>query len=149
MLRWLKGVICLARGNGGNWKYRMAQWMMGRYGVDSFMRALVVFACVLIVINFFVNSGIISTLSFAIMIYALFRCYSKNIPARRRELEAFERVMKKPKAWWRLTNKRYENRHTTIYFKCKGCGAMLNIPKGKGKLRVTCPKCGTVVEKKS
>ena len=66
-----------------------------------------------------------------------------------RELEKYQEVMQKPKAWWRLTNKRWENRNTTLYFKCKGCKTVLNVPKGKGKLLVTCPKCGTKVEKKS
>lgn len=74
---------------------------------------------------------------------------SRNYSARRRELEKYQQIMEKPKAWWHLTNKRYENRHTTMYFKCKGCGTILNVPKGKGKLLVTCPKCGTKVEKKS
>lgn len=137
-------------GNRGNaWKYRMAQWMVGRYGMDELMRAMMIVACVFIVVNFFVHSGLLSTLSLALMALALFRCYSRNHQARRKELDAYLRLMEKPKAWWRLTNKRYENRKTTLYFKCKGCGAMLNVPKGKGKMRVTCPKCGAVVEKKS
>lgn len=137
-------------GNRGNaWKYRMAQWMVGRYGMDELMRAMMIVGCVFIVVNFFVHSGLLSTLSLVLMALALFRCYSRNHQARRKELDAYLRLMEKPKAWWRLTNKRYENRKTTLYFKCKGCGAMLNVPKGKGKLRVTCPKCGAVVEKKS
>ena len=136
--------------NRGNaWKYRMAQWMMGRYGIDELMQALMFVACLLIVVNFFAHSGILSVLSLALMVFAIFRCYSRNFPARRKELDRYLRVMEKPKAWWRFTNKRYENRKTTLYFKCRGCGAMLNVPKGKGKMRITCPKCGTVVEKKS
>lgn len=136
--------------NRGNaWKYRMAQWMMGRYGIDELMQALMIVACLLTVVNFFAHSGILSVLSLALMVFAIFRCYSRNFPARRKELDRYLRVMEKPKAWWRLTNRRYENRKTTLYFKCRGCGAMLNVPKGKGKMRITCPKCGTVVEKKS
>ncbi len=134
---------------GGAWKYRMAQWMVGRYGMDELMQAMMIVACVLIVINFFAQSGILSTLSLLLMVLALFRCYSRNHQARRKELDTYLRLMEKPKAWWRLTNKRYENRKSTLYFKCKGCGAMLNVPKGKGRMRVTCPKCGEVVEKKS
>ncbi len=136
--------------NRGNaWKYRMAQWMVGRYGFDELMQALMIVACALIVVNFFAHSGILSTLSLALMVYAIFRCYSRNLQARRRELDVYQRAMAKPKAWWRLTNKRYENRKTTLYFKCKGCGAVLNVPRGKGKMRITCPKCGAVTERKS
>ena len=35
------------------------------------------------------------------------------------------------------------------WVKCKNCGQMLSVPRGKGRIRVTCPRCGTKVEKKS
>ena len=34
-------------------------------------------------------------------------------------------------------------------FKCKKCGAVLSVPRGKGTLRVVCPKCKTETTKKS
>lgn len=49
----------------------------------------------------------------------------------------------------RTASKMWANRKTTKYFKCKNCGQMLSVPKGKGKIRVTCPKCHTKVEMKS
>lgn len=49
----------------------------------------------------------------------------------------------------RTASKMWANRKTTKYFKCKNCGQILSVPKGKGKIRVTCPKCGTKVEMKS
>lgn len=137
--------------NGGiqNWQYKIAQWMQGRYGIDECTQALMIAGCVLVVIHFFIGSSLISLLSLLCFIVGIARMLSRNYSARRRELEKYQQIMEKPKAWWRLTNKRYENRHTTMYFKCKGCGTILNVPKGKGKLLVTCPKCGTKVEKKS
>lgn len=126
---------------------RMAQWMQGRYGIDEMSRALMILGCVLVVVDFFVGSSLISLLAFAAMVYAIFRIYSRNFAQRSRELETYQRLMGRPKAWWRMTNRRYENRKTTLYFKCKGCGTMLNVPRGKGKMRVTCPKCGAQTEK--
>ena len=35
------------------------------------------------------------------------------------------------------------------YFKCPNCGQMLSVPKGKGKIRVTCPKCHAKMETRS
>lgn len=138
-----------ALGGNGSWKLRLAQWMQGRYGIDELSQALMIFGCALVVINFFVGNGIVSTIALLCFVLAIFRIYSRNFAARARELEKYQELMQKPKAWWRLTNKRYENRKTTLYFKCKGCGAILNVPRGKGKLLVTCPKCGTKVEKRS
>lgn len=137
--------------NGGaqNWQLRLMHWMQGRYGIDELTQGLMILGCGLVVINFFVGVSLFSMLSLVCFILGFLRIFSRNYAARKRELETYCRIMEKPKAWWRLTNKRYENRHTTLYFKCKGCGAVLNVPKGKGKLLVTCPKCGTKVEKNS
>ena len=33
--------------------------------------------------------------------------------------------------------------------KCPGCGNTLRVPKGKGKLYVTCPRCGERFIKKT
>ena len=137
------------RSGQGNWQMKSAQWMQGRYGIDECRQGLMIFGCALVVVNFFVHIELLSLLSLACFVLGIFRMMSRNYPARVRELQKYQQLMEKPKAWWRLTNKRYENRHTTLYFKCKGCGAVLNVPKGKGKLLVTCPKCGTKVEKKS
>ena len=140
----------MARFSGNsNFKYRMAQWMMGRYGIDELTQALMLLGCAFVLVNFFAHSSILSTLALLLMALGIFRCYSKNIAARARELAKYQELMVKPKAWWRLFNKKWINRKTTIYFKCKGCGAVLNVPKGKGKILVTCPKCGAKEEKRS
>lgn len=142
----------VARNSGtgnGNWQLRMAQWMQGRYGIDECTQGIMIFGCALVVLNFFLHTNLLSLLSMICFVIGIIRIFSRNYAARARELETYRNLMQKPKAWWRLTNKRYENRHTTLYFKCKGCGTVLNVPKGKGKLLVTCPKCGTKVEKNS
>ena len=140
----------MARSSGNSqWKYKMAQWMMGRYGIDQLTQAFMIAGCAVVLVNFFAHSGVLSTIALLLMGWGLFRCYSRNIAARAKELAKYQELMVKPKAWWRLTNKKWVNRKTTLYFKCKGCGSILNVPKGKGKLRVTCPKCGTQVEKHS
>lgn len=140
----------MARSSGNSqWKYKMAQWMMGRYGIDQLTQALMIAGCAVVLVNFFAHSGVLSTIALLLMGWGLFRCYSRNIAARAKELAKYQELMVKPKAWWRLTNRKWVNRKTTLYFKCKGCGSVLNVPKGKGKLRVTCPKCGTQVEKHS
>lgn len=53
-----------------------------------------------------------------------------------------ERAMRTAKQMW-------SKRKTSRFLKCPTCGQMLSVPKGKGKLRVTCPKCHTKMETKS
>ena len=140
----------MARGSGNrDWKNNMTQWMQGRYGIDELTRALMMVGCALIVINFFVGSALLSLLSLVVIVFAMVRVYSRNFPQRARELETYERLMERPRAWFRLTKHRWDNRKTTVYFKCKGCGTVLNVPRGKGKMRITCPKCGTKTERRS
>lgn len=63
----------------------MAQWMMGRYGIDELTQALMLLGCAFVLVNFFAHSTILSTLALLLMALGIFRCYSKNIPARARE----------------------------------------------------------------
>ena len=116
-------------------------FMLGRYGVDRLSVTLIVAALVVSLIGSFSGLGFLSAISFVALVYALFRCYSRNSVARERELTAFEHVVKKPSSWVSLQVKRWKNRSTTCYFTCKNCGAVYSVPKGKGTLRVTCPSC--------
>lgn len=69
--------------------------------------------------------------------------------ARDRENAAFERAVEKPRKQLSLARKAWANRKTTRYFTCKGCGQVLSVPRGKGTLRVVCPKCKTESTMKS
>lgn len=113
----------------------------GRYGIDRLTIAIIIAALVLSLIVTFTGFDLLSVLSFAGLIYAVFRCYSSNIAARTKELEWFDRVTAAPKKQLSLAGKRWRNRKTTAYFTCKTCGTVYSVPKGKGRLRVTCPHC--------
>lgn len=131
------------------WNIKAARWMMGRYGIDEMTQGLMIFGCLLVVVNFFAGASLLALLSFVAMGYALFRSFSRNIEARQVELSAYRRLMETPKKWWRRANVRWANRSTTLYFTCKGCGAELSVPRGKGKIRVTCPRCGQQTDRRS
>ena len=49
----------------------------------------------------------------------------------------------------RTAKKMWAERKTSRFLKCPTCGQMLSVPKGKGRIRVTCPKCHTKMETKS
>jgi hypothetical protein len=70
----------MARSSGNSqWKYKMAQWMMGRYGIDQLTQALMIAGCAVVPVNFFAHSGVLSTIALLLMGWGLFRCYSRNI----------------------------------------------------------------------
>lgn len=78
-----------------NWKYKLAHFFMGRYGLDSLYTALTVGAFVLIFVNLFLGWWIIDTLIMAMLIWSLFRTFSRNIPARCKENEIWLKIWKK------------------------------------------------------
>ena len=49
----------------------------------------------------------------------------------------------------RMAKRMWKERKTTAFLKCPNCGQVLSVPKGKGKIRVTCPKCHAKMETKS
>lgn len=128
---------------------KFIQFMQGRRGTDDFSSFLVVVAIIFMVLAFITGLDVLSWLAFIVLIYSLFRCYSKNITARDRENQTYLRIIEKPKKEFSLLRKKWTNRKTTKYFKCKGCGQTLSVPRGKGTLRVVCPKCKTETKFKS
>ncbi len=124
-----------------NLGYRLSDWMQGRNGMDTLARDVLILGVVLLVIELFVNNYIISLLVLACLVYTLFRCFSRNVSARANENARFESWTHKPRTAVKQTQKRWTNRKTTKYFKCSQCKQSLSVPKGKGTIRVTCPKC--------
>ena len=130
-------------------QWKLAGMMQGRRGADTLSNFLVVVGIVMLLASIIPGLDLLSWVAFAVLAYSLFRSYSKNIAARDRENAAFERVVEKPRKQLSLMRKKWTNRKTTRYFRCKGCGQVLSVPRGKGALRVVCPKCKTETKQKS
>lgn len=83
---------------------------------------------------------------FAVMV---FRALSKNYEKRGREnrwmLERYRKLLTAVPRW----QMRWRDRAWYKYFRCPECGELVRVPKGKGKLRITCPHCRAVFYKKT
>lgn len=88
------------------------------------------------------RSEVLNLLSWLGLVYTAFRCLSKNVRERQSENQKFLNEQK----YWKM---KYEQRKTHKIFKCKGCGKIVRVPKGKGKIEITCPVCGTKTIRKS
>lgn len=129
-----------------NWFRRL---MYGRYGGDPLNSALLVLCIVLMLISILTHLAILSWLGSALLLLCYFRMFSRNIQARYAENQRFLK-------WWqpitnKLGNKRaqFADRKTHRYLKCPNCAATLRVPRGKGRINVTCPKCKRQFEAKS
>ena len=126
---------------GPSWRERIARFMAGRYGMDRLYHFLIVVCFVLIVVNWFVGSAILSLLEFAVLVYATFRFLSRNIYKRQQENLAFLKIWKKPDDFFKLIKCKFRDRKTHVYKKCPACKNNLRLPKKKGKHTVACPCC--------
>ena len=127
----------------------MARWMQGRNGMDSFSNGLAAAGIIFLLLSIIPGLDLLSWLSLVCLLLAVLRCCSKNVAQRSKENAAYERVVKRPRRAYALAKKAWANRKTTKYFTCSGCGTVLTVPRGKGTLRVVCPKCKAETTKKS
>lgn len=132
-----------------NLSWKMVQFMQGRNGMDTCAQWALGAGIIFTVLDFVFASGMLSALGLACLVYSMFRCCSKNIAQRALENARFEHATKKPRRQWEHLNRMWVNRKTTKYFKCRQCGQSLSVPKGRGTLRTTCPKCGAQATVKS
>ena len=87
-------------------------------------------------------------LLWVLMVFILFRMFSKNLPKRREENQKFVNW-----GWGvKSRNAGAKARHADKdhkYFTCKTCGTICRVPVGKGKIIITCPKCGAQIHAKT
>ncbi|MBQ8276133.1 MAG: hypothetical protein IJZ02_05880 [Clostridia bacterium] len=123
-------------------KQKLMQFMYGRYGNDQLGNALLILYLVLAVLHLLTRWHILSVFLLADAVWMLFRCFSRNIPARRRENEAFLRIWRKITGFFTLTYNRLRDCRTHVYHKCPHCRATLRLPRRRGEHTVRCPRCG-------
>lgn len=131
-------------------KEKLYRFMYGRNGVDQLSRFLIYLALILVVLDMlFGGTGVFYGLGIAVMVYAYFRVFSRKLEKRRAENAKFLHFKNKFVYGLRSRRERMKQRKDYVFFRCPACKAMLRVPRGKGKIRVTCRKCGNAFERKT
>ena len=108
-------------------------FMMGRYGTDKLGLAMLGTALAMSLLGSFIPLApvkLVLTLAYyGLMFWALFRMFSRNTYARYEENRKFLRIFDQLK----------DREHR--YFNCPKCRQTVRVPRGKGKIAITCPKC--------
>ena len=126
--------------------------MYGRYGSDMLSLVLVTGSLILWILSGLIPVEIISTIlwvvSYAGLILAIFRMFSRNYAKRRSENDRFMELVN-PMIQG-IQRKRAQMRDKDhAYFRCPSCGQVLRVPKGKNRISITCRNCGNVFQKKT
>ncbi len=124
-----------------NFRYKLMQFMSGRYGADALFYVLFSLSAVLAFVNIFIRSLILQIIVYLIMLVAVLRVFSRNFPARQRENIIVLSVINKIRSIRGLRRQRKAD-YTHIYKKCPYCKATLRLPRKKGKHTTVCPRCG-------
>jgi hypothetical protein len=112
------------------WFYR---FMSGRYGTDKLNMVILWTGVVVMLISLFIPNqtvrAVLSLVYYALLVWALFRCFSRQTYKRYQENRKFLSFIDRIK----------DRQHR--YFTCPKCRQTVRVPRGKGKISITCPKC--------
>lgn len=114
---------------------KLDKFFQGRYGQDDLGKAILIFSLLTYVLGVVIQNKLILLLSVMELIIVLYRALSRQYWNRSEENIRYMSYIK----LWKL---RYENRKHSRIFICKRCGRYIRVPKGKGKIQVTCTVCG-------
>lgn len=119
--------------------YSLQQFMYGRYGFDELSKVLNIISLALWAISLFIPY--VYPIVLILLLWVIFRTYSRNISKRQLELNKYLHIKNKISGWFKLKKDIIKNRKTHRYYKCPICKANLRVPKGRGKIEISCPKC--------
>ena len=107
--------------------------MMGRYGTDKLNMAILGVGLVACILSMFIRFApvtlALTLISYVFMGWAIFRSFSRNTYKRYQENRKYLMCLQKIK----------DREHR--YYDCPRCRQQVRVPRGKGKIAITCPKC--------
>lgn len=136
-------------------KNGLYRFMYGRNGMDQLNGALVRIYLGLFVVQVFCSLArlgvgvlLLDALLWVLLLFICFRMFSKNLAKRRAENQKWVNWL------WSGKNRRAgakarraDKEHK--YFTCKACKTICRVPAGKGRIVITCPKCGAQIDAKT
>lgn len=124
---------------------KLRAFMWGRYGTDGLYYGLFTAFFIVWIARLFsrgiVAQAIFGVIQAAVAAWMIYRCFSRNVAARRRENEIFTGFFRRIKGFFVLTKNRIRDIKGFRYRKCPHCKAMLRLPRRKGQHGVVCPRC--------
>lgn len=128
-------------------KQKLQRLMSGRYGFDPLYRFLLLIAVVCILISTLLSehpaaAGLFNAASMVLLVWAIFRIFSRNIEKRYLENLHYLEWVGSIRRRIRMRKEMHRQRKDFKFFTCPTCKTNLRVPKGKGKVNITCCKCG-------
>lgn len=134
---------------------KIIRFMYGRYGVDELGKQMLISSLFISLLGMILNlfklkiaPFICSILSFIIIGSIIFRALSKNINRRVMENHKYLAKTEKLRNRIKFEKTRFADRKNYRYIKCPNCKNYSRVPRGKGKIKITCRVCKKQFDKK-
>ena len=122
-------------------KLALQRFMAGRYGTDKLNTFILGAGLALCLISLLVPYApvqlVLTMASYGMMVWAISRTFSRKTYRRYQE-----------NRWFLMQLNRLKDREHR-YFSCPKCRQLVRVPRGKGKIMITCPKCKEKFSKKT
>ena len=137
----MNGIGGFFRNLGAKLNAGLRRFMSGRYGTDKLNTTILGVGVVICLITIFIPwqqvDLALTAIAYGLMFWAIFRSLSRNTYKRYQENRKYLTFME------RLKDREHR------YFDCPRCRQPVRVPRGKGKIAITCPKCREKFVKKS
>lgn len=125
---------------------RLARFMAGRNGNDQLNIFLLVMDLILLLLASFLPKSIgrvLYPLVLLLLGYIYFRMFSRNVYRRRDENGKYMRLKLRVNNWLHMRRERWVQRRDYKFFTCPSCKTTLRVPRGHGRIKIVCRKCGS------
>lgn len=129
-------------------KEKLINFMRGRYGFDALYRFLMLSGVLCLLFSALMREhGFLHMLfyyaSVGLLVWAIYRTFSRNIEQRYKENLHYLERKGAVNRYVRIKKEQFYQRKDYKFFVCPNCKTNLRVPKGIGKVNITCSKCGT------
>ncbi len=126
-------------------RQKLAQFMIGRNGNDELNRFLLAADMILILLSLLFSRGIgraFSPLALILLGLTYYRMFSRDLMRRSDENYKYLQLKDKVLSSFRVKKEQWAQRKDYKFFVCPACKTTLRVPKGRGKIKIVCRKCG-------
>lgn len=123
--------------------------MRGRYGVDDLSKFLLGVSVAIMIINLFLRVPLLNTLILALFVWIYYRIFSRRFDRRYAENEKFRQLRNRAMSTLKGKGVFRPDFRTHHIYRCPSCSQKIRVPRGRGHIVITCPKCRHEFEKNS
>ena len=120
---------------------KLMRFMQGRYGNDRLGQAMLVLALICMVLSIF-RIPFVSTVGLLVLILVYYRMFSRQISKRAAENQKYLTLEWKVRARLQKRKQALAQSRTHRIFKCPECRQKIRVPRHRGRIAISCRKCG-------